>query len=75
MTNFRNLKIVINAQQPLDEVVMSVRDKGYRVGEYYNEAPTHIVTTKGGVYTMVNISGWYPDEYTKTTLAELKEMK
>lgn len=71
---YKNLKIAINDQQPIDEVVIAIRDKGYRVGEYYNEAPTHIVTTKGGVYTMVNISGWYPSEYIETTLAELKEM-
>lgn len=77
MTNFRNLKIAINDQQPLDEVVMELERLGY-VEQYRKPVEKNhkwILVENRGCY-----SGWYDiyvlceKTYIETTLAELKEM-
>ena len=75
MTNFRNLKIAINDQQPLDEVVSELERLGYERGFFGIEssAPILVVDTmSNGTYECFNyLFGAYGFN---TTLAELKEM-
>lgn len=72
---YKNLKIQINDQQPLDEVVKTLESKGYRKLNWFGFKNTVIILTYKN-------NGWFTD-YTKdindsdhklTTLAELKEM-
>ena len=66
----KNLKIAINDQQPLDEVVKELERLGYaRI--HKSRYPNFVITNKFGgygVYMSMNL-----DE-PNTTLAELKEM-
>lgn len=73
--SFKNLKIQINDQQPLDEVVETLESKGYRKFAWSNHANTVCVLTYKN-------NGWMSDynylikdtDFVLTTLAELKEM-
>lgn len=75
MTNFLNLKIQINDQQPLDEVVKTLESKGYKKFSWSNYEDTVCVLTYKN-------NGWISDynyfikyaDFVLTTLAELKEM-
>ena len=75
MSNFRNLKIQINDQQPLDEVVKALELKGYKKFAWSNHVNTVCVLTYEN-------NGWISDygcfikdtDFVLTTLAELKEM-
>lgn len=73
MTNFRNLKIAINDQQPLDEVVRTLEYKGYRWGidVRHNYQTNCIIAFSTGIFDYFR-GGFNSCEL--TTLAELKEM-
>lgn len=72
---YKNLKIAINDQQPLDEVVKTLESKGYRKFAWSNHENTVCVITYKN-------NGWMSDynylskdtDFRLTTLAELKEM-
>lgn len=68
MNNFRNLKIAINDQQPLDEVVRELERLGYKQAKEKPDNFNMIYAGSSGYYTYMNIYE------RKTTLAELKEM-
>lgn len=75
MTNFHNLKITINDQQPLDEVVKELEYKGYKKFAWSNHENTVCILTYKN-------NGWISDynyllkdtDFRLTTLVELKEM-
>lgn len=72
MTNFRNLKIAINDQQPLDEVVIYLESEGYRkeeLSENYGDFCNVDLFYKKYRFTHLSYS-----HCKTTTLAELKEM-
>ena len=69
MTNFRNLKIAINDQQPLDEVVKELERLGYKAGFTYKVHIRSVEAYQDGIYDFYNFN-----QDSDTTLAELKEM-
>jgi hypothetical protein len=77
MTNFRNLKIAINDQQPLDEVVEILESKGYwfNMDDGNNKlAKWVILVLPSGRYDIYNNDRHIGDWAKTTTLDELKEM-
>jgi frataxin-like iron-binding protein CyaY len=75
MTNFRNLKIAINDQQPLDEVVKELKRIGFYIGfvDYNDKWISARSETK--LIVSFESESMLPDSHWKlTTLAELKEM-
>lgn len=74
MIKFKNLKIEINDQQPLDEVVRELRRLGYReVTEVFPSIDKYIVAYDYGGYGGFAFS--YADGISRVTLTELKEME
>lgn len=74
---FKNLKIAINDQQPLDEVVDQLNRLGYKIGFNTNCKPFFIETENvrwmgGWVYSIRDEDDF--DDGDLTTLAKLKEM-
>lgn len=70
MTIFRNLKIQINDQQPIGEVVKALESKCYiKVCEIYHD-DNLVGCDEGGLFFATNST--YLD--VETTLSELKEM-
>jgi hypothetical protein len=66
------MKIEINEQQPLDEVVAALKSKGYKPSIVYEKENNYIHALSDGYFiaTVMNV-----DKCRKlTTLAELKEM-
>jgi hypothetical protein len=72
MTNFRNLKIQITDQQPLDEVVMELERLGYTKNCNRTDGINWIVCFEGGFYCQYGKMNAF--NKVLTTLAELKEM-
>lgn len=72
MTNFRNLKIDINDQQPLDEVVKELERLGYIKSCNQTSGINWIVCFKDGFYCQYRNMNAF--NKVLTTLAELKEM-
>ena len=70
--NFKNMKIEINQDQPLDEVVKELKRLGYELtGLAYLFSPkTYVCTNVGGRFTTLKNPPAYCIE---TTLAELEE--
>ena len=73
--NFKNMKIEINKDQPLDEIVATLESKGYRCDGYHPYYCNYIVCCDDGTYCMYTLDIGRDDEYIITTLEELKEMK
>ena len=73
MNNFKSMKIEVNAEQPLDEIVGEFERLGYRwcVDTKHNYSTKCIVTFTNGFFDFF-YGGWR--QYDLTTLAELKEM-
>lgn len=79
MSNFKNMKMEVNAEQPLDELLRELERLGYKPLNKFAIKPNYhlwLVADCDGV-----ILGWRDaflilgDSYYKTTtLAELKEM-
>ena len=78
--NFKNMKIEINKDQPLDDVVMELEIKGWakRVGAHFgDEIGSYLILTDYGIITWCSnrlVDVLWANHKT-TTLAELKEMK
>lgn len=74
---FKNMKIEINDQQPLDEVVSELERLGYKKAGWIGYRNTSFITTcKLGFYTDHAISFWSVfGDSPLTILTELKEMK
>ena len=76
----RNLKISITPEQPLDEVVIVLGNKGYIIDSRSKRKPSVVLTWEQGTFDIVNTEGWFEfDELFKdwklTTLTKLKEME
>lgn len=71
---FKNMKIEVNAEQPLEEIVKELMERGYRnlAQSSKNDDVVLVYTRNMTFYSMNQI---YPVHGFKlTTLAELKEM-
>ena len=74
--NFKNMKIEINQDQPLDEVYSALIDNGYKgVDLDVNYDPKMVITSSDGEYHCYFKFDERLVNYKTTTLAELKEMK
>lgn len=73
MTNFRNLKIAINDQQPLDEIAIALESSGYHPHSKFYGDEICVLTQTDGLYCG-DSTGRFNNGYKLTTLAELKEM-
>lgn len=71
--NFKSMKIEINEQQPLDEVVMELGRLGYSKEIHTNCTPKSICTYEDGTYHVYTREAKHKIGEL-TTLAELKEM-
>lgn len=71
--NFKNMKIEINDQQPLDEVVRELEKQGYKEERTYNDGVVCIIASKNGLYSVLNASN--PDNPYTHTLSDLKKME
>lgn len=70
---FKNMKIEINEQQPLDAVVAELERLGYAKNSNLTHGITWIVCFKSGFYSQYRKMNGFSDVL--TTLAQLKEMK
>lgn len=80
MAKFLNMKISITPEQPLDEVVRELEQRGYkkwRWGGFIVDAfrDCSIRTFDNGTFTDMKSKQVYCYGYKETTLAELKEME
>ncbi len=73
-SGFKNLKIQINDQNPLDEVVRELEKRGYVLISSDLNMEKFIITTHKGYYWIVSDIKINADFFKTTTLAELKEM-
>lgn len=73
MIKFQNMKIEINEQQPLNEVVAELEVKGYVSEENKPEDDDKCIIVIDGKY----FGWWHGDNWSieTITLAQLKEMK
>lgn len=73
---FKNMKIAITLEQPLDEVVRELERLGYRLDYECEDKPTFVITWVFGIY---DIQSMYEHEFfgheDTVTLTQLKEMK
>lgn len=68
---FKNMKIAITPEQPLDEVVRELERLGYKPAYKTQCAYISVIADAGGYFSILNIKfkGF------NTTLTQLKEMK
>ena len=71
--NFKDMKIEINEQQPLDDVVAGLERLGYRKEIHTTCQPKSICTYEDGTYHVYMREAKYKIG-NPTTLAKLKEM-
>ena len=71
--NFKSMKIEINEQQPLNEIVAELERLGYSKEIQTTSKPKSICTYKDGTYHIYMREAEYKIG-SLTTLAELKEM-
>ena len=69
---FKNMKIEINDQQPLDEVVRELERLGYVKDTTLNDCACYVYTFDDGSYCIYMGNH---DNNNLTTLTELKEME
>lgn len=69
---FKNLKIAITPEQPLDEVVMELERLGFKRVAWWGYKSLFIVTTVEKIYTDIDYDS---PNFALTTLTELKEME
>lgn len=69
MSEFKNMKILITPEQPLDEVVVELKRIGY-MQDFYAENPRSIEAYSDGTFDCYCFN-----QDADTTLSELKEMK
>ena len=73
---FKNMKIEINEEQPLDEVVKELERLGFYKGSWWTKVLTQVIEACASTMQLVNYSD--SDIQIRTgdlvTLAELKEM-
>ena len=68
----KNMKIEINKDQPLDEVVRELEKLGFSKIAWWGHRSLFIVTNGAMRYTEIDYNS---PNFALTTLAELKEMK
>ena len=70
---FFNMKIEVNEDQPLDDVVKELERLGYRKDDTLNDCACYVFTLNDGFYFIYMDSPIWSVK--STTLSELKEMK
>lgn len=73
MNNFKNMKIEVNAEQPLEEIIKTLESKGYKKDmDCKKRLAKCVFSYTDGTYIVwsINVDKYFP----LTTLAELKEM-
>ena len=76
MTKFQNMKIEINEQQPLDEVVRELERLGYKkLFDGYVDGAVEVLTYKNKGWFNRYFESIKDKDYTLTTLAQLKAME
>ncbi|TCM62330.1 hypothetical protein EC844_12558 [Acinetobacter calcoaceticus] len=70
----KNMKIEINAEQPLDEVVMELERLGYGLWDNA-DSPSFVVTHRNGLYQMAWNDLPRLKDWPLTTLTELRQME
>ena len=73
MNDYKNIKVEINKEQPLDELLRELESKGYGVVNHYLRNHNFIVATVE-YYGALNFDYW-GENIELVTLAEIKEMK
>lgn len=68
---YKNMKIEINMQQPLDEIVEELERLGYSLAFETQWLNRFVYTTQGGRYSIL-VSDLYLEK--TTTIAELRSM-
>ena len=71
---FKNMKIEINEEQPLDAVVKELERLGFNVLPFMGGNLRNIVTKENGLAFIVR-DFKIPSRYKPTTISELREMK
>lgn len=71
---YKNMKIAINDQQPLDEVVNLLSTMGYEICLMSWRGYGYVVTESTGSFSDYTHDHDWMKDYPLTTLAELKEM-
>ena len=66
----KNMKIEVNAEQPLDEIVKELERLGYTKLSGTKSKPGYVIVTNDGYYSIRKALAVY-----NTTLSELKEIK
>ena len=77
MSKFKNMKIAITHEQPLDEVVVELERLGFSKAMFTPNKNTKLIVTNES-NKLTDIGGFDQGFYTNkklTTLAELKEMQ
>lgn len=69
----RNMKIEINEQQPLDEIVVELEKRGYKFFAKCSDA-RYAIAHQEGLYQTIMFPIALLADWPTTTLAELKEM-
>ena len=72
MKEFKNLKIEVNAEQPLDEIVNELERLGFVCDGNHPNDCKFIYTVGDGTFAMYGFE--FNGNYKLTTLSELKEM-
>ena len=78
---YKNMKIEINSEQPLDEVVRELERLGYIKDKLYWDKllnPSLVCACDDGTLMDLRVSeltDGYLDKYEETTLAQLKQME
>lgn len=68
---FKNMKIKVNAEQTLEEIVRELEKRGYEFGSVTPRVKAFIYAYDNGDYHILSVDCDYGE---LTTLAELKEM-
>ena len=72
--NFKNMKIAITPEQPLDEVVRELEQQGYVCFAECKDAK-YVIAHDDGFYQMIMFPIALLASWPLTTLTELKEME
>ena len=72
---FKNMKIAINEQQPLDEVVKELQRLGYETWGHFKEDVNAFTFKHNGSFRSHGVGVEYKIKHKPTTLTELKNME
>lgn len=74
MSNFKNMKIEVNQNQPLDEIVVELERLGYWISSKACDSNQVWCFDDGRVLLVEHMGTFHFPQCVETTLAELKEI-